>query len=40
MAEIDTVFAAVLAVPGVRVVDRRVARRILIPGYARLVLQR
>jgi cytochrome P450 len=40
MAEIHAVFAAVLAVPGVRVVDRRVARRVLIPGYARLVLQR
>jgi hypothetical protein len=39
MAEIGAVFGALLAVPGVRVVDRRVARRVLIPGYARLVLQ-
>jgi hypothetical protein len=28
-----------LAVPDLRVVDRRVARRVLLPGYARLVLQ-
>jgi cytochrome P450 len=40
MAEIDRVFAAVLSVPGLRVVDRRVARRVLIPGYAQLVLKR
>lgn len=40
MAEIAAVFGAVRAVPGVRVVQRRVARRVLIPGYARLVLQR
>jgi cytochrome P450 len=40
MAEIDAVLSAVLAVPGLRVVDRRVARRVLIPGYSRLVLQR
>jgi cytochrome P450 len=38
MAEIEAVVAAVLAAPGVRVVDRRVARRVLIPGYGRLVL--
>lgn len=40
MAEIDAVFAAVLAVPNLRVVQRRVSRRVLIPGYARLVLAR
>jgi cytochrome P450 len=40
MAEIGAVFRAVLAAgPGVRVVERSVARRVLIPGYARLVLQ-
>ena len=39
MAEIDAVLDAVLAAPGVRVVRRRVARRVLIPGYAELVLR-
>ncbi|MEV8515118.1 cytochrome P450 [Dactylosporangium sp. NPDC051484] len=39
MAEINAVFAAVLAAPEVHVVERRVARRVLIPGYARLVLR-
>jgi cytochrome P450 len=38
MAEIGAVFSAVLEIPGVRVVARRVARRVLIPGYASLVL--
>jgi cytochrome P450 len=40
MAEIGAVFGAVLEVSGVRVVARKVARRVLIPGYASLVLAR
>jgi cytochrome P450 len=40
MAEIDAVFGAVLAAGPVRVLRRRVARRVLIPGYAELVVGR
>jgi cytochrome P450 len=38
MAEIGAVLGAVVAVPGVRVARRRVARRVLLPAYEQLVL--
>lgn len=40
MAQIRLVLGALLANPAVRIVDRRPARGVLIPGYARLVLER
>ncbi|WP_431780744.1 cytochrome P450 [Streptomyces chumphonensis] len=40
MEQIRSVLGAVLAAGPVRVTDRRIARRVLIPGYARLTLRR
>ena len=39
-AEIDAVLGMVLDLGGVRVVSRRAARRVLIPGYRSLVVRR
>jgi cytochrome P450 len=39
-AEIDAVLGMILDLGGVRVVSRRVARRVLIPGYQSLVVRR
>ena len=39
-AEIDAVLGMILDLGGVRVVSRRAARRVLIPGYQRLVVAR